>query len=49
MENVYVNQPDALRINVTEPKPTVKWKNPSTKLREEKNNLRELFKDSYEF
>ena len=49
MEKVYVNQPDALQIKVTEPKPTVKWKNPSTKLREEKNNLRELFKDCNDF
>lgn len=44
MDQVYVNQPDALRVNTIEPKSTVKWRYLSAKLREETNNLEELFK-----
>lgn len=44
MDQVYVNQRDALRVNTIEPKSTVKWKYLSAKLREETNNLEELFK-----
>lgn len=44
MDQVYVNQRDALRVNTIEPKSTVKWRYLSAKLREETNNLEELFK-----
>lgn len=49
---VHVNEPDVLRVNVPEPKSAVKRGYPSTKLRENTNNLGELFKniiDYYQF
>lgn len=30
MENVYVNEPDALQVNIPKPKLKVKWKYAST-------------------
>lgn len=52
MEQVYVNEPDALQVNVPKSKSKIKWKYASTKLREETNKLEELFKsinDFYQF
>lgn len=48
-DKVHVNEPDALRINVPEPKPKIKRNYISTKLREEINNLEDLFKSIYDF
>ena len=48
-DNVHVNEPDAVRFDVPKPKPPIKKNLPSTKLREEINNLEDLFKNPYDF